>query len=264
MLDSPKRSGEPFRMWSFFSRVAVVSSLALLAPAAHAERVCVEEAAGVCLKYRDVAPAKPAAPKPAAPSAPASPAFPGTAEAQAEKGLNLSRNEYRLVQSGLQKAGLYSGALDGVMGGGSRQALAAWQAANGAPATGYLTFEQALALQETRPLAPRAEDPAAVAAIASSDAATPDLPKSGETYSETVDILVANSWGKATVTVSRIDDQSAKVSVRFRSDGWRLNDECVFPVAGGHSCRVFQSEEPTTLAGALPELSLGDQGMKFW
>ena len=251
-------------MRSFF-RLTVAAALFLpLAFPANAEKVCVEEAAGVCLKYREVASAKPAAPKPAAPSAPAAQAFPGTDEAQTEKGLNLSRNEYRLVQAGLQKSGHYTGTLDGVMGGGSRKALAAWQAANGDPATGYITFEQALALQEARPLAPRAEEPAAVAVIATPPVATPGLPKNGETYSETVDVLVGNSWGKATVIVSRLNDESAKVSVRFRATGWRMNDECVFPLSGEHSCRIFQSVKPTTLAGALPELSLGDQGMRFW
>lgn len=263
----PKRVREAsFRiMWSICRYVAVIAaSFAVLSAPANAEKVCVEEAAGVCLKYREVAPVKQTPSDSVTTRARVKPAAPVTEEQRAERGLNLSRNEYRLVQLGLQKAGLYAGSLDGVMGGGSREALSAWQAANGAPATGYLTFEQALALQEARPLAPRAENPPAVAPIASPAAAAPELPKNGETYSETVDILVGNSWGKATVIVSRLNDESAKVSVRFRAAGWRMNDECVFPVSGEHSCRIFQSEKPTTLAGALPKLSLGDQGMRFW
>lgn len=112
------------------TRIIAALALLSLAPApALAERVCVEELAGTCLKYAD---------PPAA-----APARPVSAEEEAERALGLGPEERRRIQSGLRAAGHYGGAVDGAIGPASRRAIASWQRAEGAPATGYLTGPQA-------------------------------------------------------------------------------------------------------------------------
>ena len=66
--------------------------------------------------------------------------------AEGEKGLDLSREERRLVQLGLAVAGHPPGSADGVLGGKTRRALKAWQASKEVDATGYLTRGQSEAL----------------------------------------------------------------------------------------------------------------------
>ena len=66
--------------------------------------------------------------------------------AEGEKGLDLSREERRLVQMGLAAAGHPPGSADGVLGGKTRRALKAWQVSKEVEATGYLTREQSEAL----------------------------------------------------------------------------------------------------------------------
>lgn len=64
-------------------------------------------------------------------------------EAQAlEQALRLSRNLRRDIQRGLSLLGFDPRGVDGVFGPGSRQAIGAWQTANGFSATSYLTEEQ--------------------------------------------------------------------------------------------------------------------------
>lgn len=92
-----------------------------------------EELAGTCLKYAD----------PPAAAAPAQQSPPVSADEQAERTLGLGLAERRQVQSGLQAAGHYTGPIDGSIGPASRRAIAAWQRAEGAPATGFLTAAQA-------------------------------------------------------------------------------------------------------------------------
>ena len=106
------------------------------------DRVCVEEAAGVCLKYRAVAPVSPA-PQP-------------TAAERRERDLGLTRADRRAVQRGLRDGGFYSGAIDGLYGAGTRKAIARWQRANGAAPDGYLSAEavRTLSRAESRAAAP--------------------------------------------------------------------------------------------------------------
>ncbi|WP_347268158.1 peptidoglycan-binding domain-containing protein [Paracoccus sp. (in: a-proteobacteria)] len=66
----------------------------------------------------------------------------------------MSLAERKAVQRALAEAGYYSGSIDGILGGGSRQAIAGWQAALGAPATGYLQPGQARNLIEAAPPPP--------------------------------------------------------------------------------------------------------------
>lgn len=63
------------------------------------------------------------------------------AEAQASEAL-LSRPEREDLQIALQWLGLYTSAIDGAFGPGTRSAMSAWQESRGFPATGVLTTAQ--------------------------------------------------------------------------------------------------------------------------
>ena len=54
----------------------------------------------------------------------------------------LSRDEKRLLQTALQWAGFYEGAIDGLYGRGTRRSMSAWQEANNHETTGVLTTGQ--------------------------------------------------------------------------------------------------------------------------
>jgi peptidoglycan hydrolase-like protein with peptidoglycan-binding domain len=58
----------------------------------------------------------------------------------------LSGAEKELLQTALEWAGFYDGAIDGLYGAGTRAAMEAWQEANGHDATGVLTTRQRAAL----------------------------------------------------------------------------------------------------------------------
>ncbi|MCX7299848.1 MAG: trypsin-like peptidase domain-containing protein [Rhodobacterales bacterium] len=62
-------------------------------------------------------------------------------EAMASEEL-LTRSEKELLQTALQWAGFYDGAIDGAYGRGTRSSMAAWQEANGYERTGVLTTRQ--------------------------------------------------------------------------------------------------------------------------
>lgn len=66
-------------------------------------------------------------------------------EARASEEL-LTRPERELLQTALQWAGFYAGAIDGAYGNGTRNAMGAWQEANNHEVTGILTSGQRLAL----------------------------------------------------------------------------------------------------------------------
>lgn len=68
------------------------------------------------------------------------------AEARAAENA-LSRDEKREVQEWLQWAGFYTGAIDGLYGRGTRQAMEAWQIANNHEPTGVMTTGQRGQLQ---------------------------------------------------------------------------------------------------------------------
>lgn len=70
----------------------------------------------------------------------APPAAPGPEEVEAA--LGLDRAARRSVQRGLSLLGHDPRGVDGIFGGGTRAALAAWQRANGYPASGYLDAAQ--------------------------------------------------------------------------------------------------------------------------
>lgn len=62
-------------------------------------------------------------------------------EAQASEQA-LDRDEKRLLQTAMQWAGFYDGAIDGLYGRGTRRSMAAWQEANNHEPTGVLTTGQ--------------------------------------------------------------------------------------------------------------------------
>jgi peptidoglycan hydrolase-like protein with peptidoglycan-binding domain len=61
--------------------------------------------------------------------------------------LPLSRDDVRTLQSALNDRGFAAGAADGQFGPASRQALRAWQRAQGLPADGFPTRDVLAALQ---------------------------------------------------------------------------------------------------------------------
>ena len=63
-----------------------------------------------------------------------------------ELSFGLERSEKALVQHGLASAGFSPGKIDGIFGGKTREALGAWQAAQGHEVTAHLTADQAKAL----------------------------------------------------------------------------------------------------------------------
>ena len=240
-----------------FAALIAATAYALIgAPHASAEQVCVEEAAGVCLKYKTVAPKKAA---PAQPARPAGPTFANTPEAEVEKGLNLNRDEYRYVQSGLQKAGYYKGGIDGVMGGGSREALAAWQGDQGVPATGYLNFEQAIALKEGRSLSAPQPAPKAPAAAAATEAAS-SHPLAGRTYEQRHSVYPGSTvFGDAHIRLTRISDTEATLEVEYidaSQSTFSFLDQCRISLQDSVSCSVRARSTYWRVTGDLPKLTL--------
>lgn len=247
------------RVQNAASRFAVASifGLASLVPfTSSAEQVCVEEAAGVCLKYKTVAPKRAA---PAQPARPAGPTFANTPEAEVEKGLNLNRNEYRFVQSGLQKAGYYKGGIDGVMGGGSRKALAAWQAENGVDATGYLTFEQAIALQEGRSLTAAPSAPTAEVSAPAVEAA-PSHPFPGRTYEARHSVYPGSTvFGDAFIRLTRTSETEGILEIEYvdaSQSTYSFRDQCVVSLEANVTCSVRARGGYWRVTGDLPVLSL--------
>ncbi|MEL7464010.1 MAG: peptidoglycan-binding domain-containing protein [Pseudomonadota bacterium] len=147
-------------MVRFTMAVLAAAMLSSGAPAAAQQGVCVEEVAGVCLKFETVEPSARSQPRPA----------PSQAQT-AEQALQLSRAERRDVQRGLRAEGFYRSSIDGLFGRGTRGAISAWQRANGLSATGFLSADQARRLRRlgqsqsagTSSTEPRVAAPAATA-----------------------------------------------------------------------------------------------------
>ncbi len=68
-------------------------------------------------------------------------------EQRAEAAMNLSRNERRQIQRNLTLLGFNTRGVDGIFGGGSRKAIAAWQGSERFRPTGYLDVAQIRVLQ---------------------------------------------------------------------------------------------------------------------
>jgi len=65
-----------------------------------------------------------------------------------EQALNLTRDERRAIQRDLTILGYDPRGIDGIFGGGTRTAIAAWQGANRFPGTGYLNRDQIFELAQ--------------------------------------------------------------------------------------------------------------------
>lgn len=130
--------------------ILLIIAAITLASFAKAERVCVEEAGGVCLKYQEK---------------PATPAAPQLSEAER----SLSADQRRDVQRRLSALGYYGGGADAQFGPGTRKAIAGWQRGAGFEPSGYLNRGQLTALLSAPGPAPATSAPAASAAPASVD-----------------------------------------------------------------------------------------------
>ena len=277
-------------MSTFRILVAALAAAAVAAQwsAARAERVCVEEAAGVCLKYETVT--KPAPQKPA--KAPAA-AAPSSAAEREERALQLSREERRDVQAGLRVGGYYTGALDGAIGRGTRKAISRWQSDNGEAVTGYLTFDQVRELRrislgeapsrqpepepEPEPAVQPAPQPAPqqnpLIVIETKPAAPepPARPARGNTYKRS---FTANSpdiqlGGEMSVEVQvlRRDDATATLAFRlYDANQFAFSKECVVPVDEAFSCRFSgpnRNKNTWAFEGKFPKITLRNGWISF-
>jgi peptidoglycan hydrolase-like protein with peptidoglycan-binding domain len=93
-------------------------------------------------------PVEPADPAPVEPEPLAPPAEQAPDPEAAEAALGLSREARRSVQRDLELLGYDPRGIDGVFGRGTRAAIRGWQGDNDVPATGFLTGNQIVLLQE--------------------------------------------------------------------------------------------------------------------
>lgn len=155
----------------------------------------------------------------------------------AEASLRLGSPERQKVQIGLTAAGFDTRGSDGTLGPRSREMIAAWQKAQGQPATGFLTAPQFLVLQrkaddEKR----RAEEEVRMRAAASAPATPAPAPAAAPfdgTYvgffspsgpvalqaspAHAISLRVANGSGSGTMTSARCG--AMPMSVRISSSG---------------------------------------------
>lgn len=263
--------------------LAMLAAFLLSAEIAYAERVCVEEAAGVCLKYKtvpDPAPAKPQ-PQPRA----AAPETPAAAE---ERALQLNRDERRDVQAGLRVGGYYTGALDGAIGRGTRKAISRWQSDRGETVTGYLTFDQVRELRsislgaaparqpepEPAPVAQPAPEPApAPAVVIEAKPAAPEPPAKparGSTYRRTFSANAPEAWldpMSVEVQVLRRDDETATIAFRlYNANQYGFSRECVVPVDEPFNCGFYgpnRNKNTWAFEGKFPKIALRNGWISF-
>lgn len=222
-------------------RLVLPGLLFLLAvPPAMAERVCVEEVGGVCLKYQEVRQVSPA-------------------EA-AENRLGLTGADRRAAQAGLEAEGFYSGAIDGALGPRSRGAIRDWQSSRGDAATGYLTAPQLTALRaaaRAKPAAAPAPEPAPEPAVASEAPAAPAPaadaahPQPGRVYT---DGHVTLQGVRIEMRVERVDDANARITLRMEDDQV-LEDSCIQPIDANVTCYMRRQRwNMMVISGRLPRL----------
>lgn len=236
-----------------------------------AQRACVEEVAGVCLRYGERKGSAPARP-------PASP------EAAAEAALRMSADERKAVQRGLAARGYYSGGIDGAFGDGTRRAIARWQTDENRTASGFLSLEELrlLASAEAKPsqLEPVAAaapepDPEPVAkpepVVVQPPPPPPkvDHPVAGRVYAHEYDMA---SIAKYTITVEREDAGSARVYLIADNGDSGFRKSCVVALSGPFECWLSANNwQPKRIYGALPEITLdlasgspGGNVHRFW
>ncbi len=212
---------------------------------ARAERVCVEELAGTCLKYEERAAAT-------APARIVSPAE------SAERALGLDEAARRRVQAALNRAGFAAGTPDGAFGARTRQAIAAWQQANGRSPSGFLGASDVTALlaaPEPAPApqsAPAATPPAAPAPAVSQPApAAQPLRLTARTRLGPARFDVSAEGAAGGRAVLTLEMETISAPDRFRQS-------CDVPATGSFSCMMHQSGwKPVRVRGALPEVEFG-------
>lgn len=157
----------------------------------------------------------------------------------------MTLDQRMTVQRALSQAGYYSGEIDGILGSGSRRAIASWQAAMGADGTGYLRQQQVEALIATAPppvlatAAPAVQPlPSPAIAAPSTMGATVTLPQMGVATSSYADLvhLVLMSDAEAyadeaeemalpyLAAVSPVEDCTEMRDVRMTADEFATRD----------------------------------------
>ena len=157
----------------------------------------------------------------------------------------MTLDQRMTVQRALSQAGYYSGEIDGILGSGSRRAIASWQAAMGADGTGYLRQQQVEALIATAPppvlatAAPAVQPlPSPPIAAPSTMGATVTLPQMGVATSSYADLvhLVLMSDAEAyadeaeemalpyLAAVSPVEDCTEMRDVRMTADEFATRD----------------------------------------
>lgn len=226
------------------SRAALLAVALLAAPAA-AQRICEEELAGTCLKWREEAPTR-AAPAPAPP--------PPSAEALAEQALGLDADARRRIQAALNRAGFEAGMPDGAFGPQTRRALLNWQRATGRTATGYLAAEEAEALEAAARPAPVVTPAPAPAAIAPREALAPEPEAASPLLAE-----MRHGASRFALRAEPAGDGSVTLTLRMTTQnrGTTFEQACTAPRSGAFECLLGQSGwNRVRVEGALPEVTL--------
>lgn len=232
------------------SRAALlVLAVSLVAAPALAQRVCEEELAGTCLKWRDEAPTR-AAPAPEPTPAPPSP------EAAAERALGLDADARRRVQTALNRGGFEAGMADGAFGSQTRRAIARWQRARGRAPTGYLSTGDAEALNAAAaPPAPQAAPAAPPPPQKAAPAPAPEPePEPAIRRAE-----ARHGASRFAVTVKPGADGPATLTLRMTTPNRTepFEQSCPALASGAFECGLTQSGwTRVRVEGALPEITL--------
>ena len=143
---------------------------------------------------------------------------------EVEAGLELDRDERRLVQHGLVEAGQEPGPADGLFGGESartRRAIRAWQAAKYMEASGYLTREQADTLMALGQEAEAQQAAARRAAQAQAERLAQEADEAAYTEAQQVDTAEAYGAYLAAYPAGRHVDAARASQRRLRDQAGR-------------------------------------------
>lgn len=238
---------------------AAIAFLTLASQNAVAKIICVEEAGGVCLKFKNVE----ETPAPAPSLSP---------EARVERQLGLSAAQRRDVQIALRTIGVYAGAIDGAIGPASRTAIRRWQQARGDRVTGFLTAAQHDYLSALATDIRAAGGGSASGAAPTSSGGVPDAGRVYEkSWNEQVVVNHASgiySEGKMTARLRRISDSQAELTLTFDSANLpssSFESDCTLPVGVAGSCLIRgKLGASIQVSGNLPQLRIGKKDVSFW
>ena len=216
-----------------------------------ADPVCVEEVAGVCLKF---------APKASGNEARAKPA-PSKGE-RAEANLDLSRDERRAIQQVLGFQAGYAGPVDGLFGPATRRAIAAWQSANASAATGYLSAADARALLVAHAVSTasaRNQSDATASGGADEPLASQESalePAEEQTKARPVRRLIAlTPRSTVDVQLGSIADDAATLEYTATMDKGSITGRCEISLSEAYRCRLSGWYGTViTLSGEMPRM----------